>query len=150
MKFSPLTEEQLINAELGVKEGIVNFLVKHASHEISKKSGNKMIKLQLIVTDDNGTQTMIWDYLLDSSPFMLRKLKHFCESCGLDNSYQSGLLKAMDCINKRGKCEVELETVPDGTSSEYKRKYKINDYLKNDHLKSDSNDEWPNLEKHEF
>ena len=94
--------------------------VKTAKEKVSKQ-GNEMIELILTVYGPNGSQVDVFDYLL-STDAMQFKVKHFCESAGLD--YERGELQATDCENKSVKVNLEIKK-----QEGYADKNNVKDYL---------------------
>jgi hypothetical protein len=104
--FTPQSENDLLDF---LASGECNFEVVEATSKTSS-SGNQMIKLKLKVWDMNGDEGFIYDNLiLTSSKFLLRKIKDFCYSCGLENFYDAGKLSALDCNGKSGKAVLGIE-----------------------------------------
>jgi hypothetical protein len=104
--FEPKTEEELTDL---LEEGDGDFEVTAAEAQTSK-NGNPMIKLSLKVWDKKGDQKFVYDYLiLNGSKFSMRKIKHFCESCGMEEFYNSGKFSAKDCVGRSGKCVIGIE-----------------------------------------
>jgi hypothetical protein len=116
--FQPKSEEEVLNL---LKPGTYNFLIKQAENAVSKK-GNSMIKLTVVVYDEQARERYITDYLMEA---MLYKVKHFCDATGLEDKYKQGKFDAMDCINRTGKCKVRIEE-----SDGYAPKNSIQDYIK--------------------
>jgi hypothetical protein len=118
--FQPKSEEEVLNL---LKPSTYDFLIKQAENAVSKK-GNSMIKLTVVVYDEQARERYITDYLMEA---MLYKVKHFCDATGLEEKYQQGKFDAMDCINRTGKCKVRIEE-----SDGYAPKNSIQDYLKSE------------------
>ena len=101
MKVTPHTERELKEGNLLTK-GVYPFQVIKAEDAISK-SGNEMIKLSLRIIRTDGTDRLMFDYLLD---LMKHKIKHFCDVTGLEEKYKSGSVSAKDCEGRTGFCEI--------------------------------------------
>lgn len=126
LSFTPKTEEELVDT---LEIGEANFEVYEAAHKDSKSSGLPMIELKMKVWDKNGTQGIVYDYLmLNDSKFFLRKIRHFCFSAGLEEFYNAGRLHAHDCVGKQGKCTIGIQKDKTG---KYPDKNVVNDYLYN-------------------
>jgi len=99
----------------------------------SKASGNKMIKLQLKVWDSKGREHSIYDYLV-SSPMSIYKIKHFCESIGFENEYNSGQFDPKSCIGKCGSVELVIQKGQQkpNSSERYSDRNTVKDYQKSD------------------
>lgn len=120
LTFQPKTEEELKKTVL-LPKGEYDFEVIGAEEAVSKQ-GNDMIKLTLKVYDTDGTTTTVFDYLLASLEY---KVKHFCDTTGLIAEYQSGALTVDMCLNKCGKCKLDIEKDKTG---KYDDKNVVKDY----------------------
>jgi hypothetical protein len=127
LQFDPKTEEELHDF-LEVGDG--NFEVFKATRKEAQSTGNPMIELVLKVWDKNGENKLIYDNLmLLSNKFALRRIRHFCYSCGLGDFYEAGKLNATDCIGKQGKLKIGFK--PEAHSKDgrlYKAKNVVDDY----------------------
>jgi hypothetical protein len=104
--FEPKTEEELTDL---LEDGDGDFEVITAEAQTSKNQ-NPMIKLSLKVWDKKGDQKFVYDYLiLNGSKFSIRKIKHFCDSCGMEEFYKAGKFSAKDCVGRSGKCVIGIE-----------------------------------------
>lgn len=125
MQFTPKSESELQQSLL-LEAGLYPFQVMHAEDAISK-SGNEMIKLTLKVWNKDGSERVIYDYLLEAMAF---KLRHFCASAGLIGNYEAGNLKAADCIGKLGKVDIIMQSgQPNPMGGYYPDKNSVKDYL---------------------
>jgi hypothetical protein len=128
--FEPKTEDELTDL---LEEGEGNYEVISAEAGTSK-AGNPQIKLSLKAWDKNGEQKFIYDYLvLNGSKFSMRKIKHFCESSGMEEFYKAGKFSAPDCLNRTGKCIIGKQH-DDG----YLPKNTIKDYVAHNNTESAS------------
>jgi hypothetical protein len=121
-QFTPKKDEDFMLAV-----GDANYTVLKATQKESK-SGNPMIELQLQVWDKNGKEGVIYDYLLNI-PSMEHKIKHFCESCGLEDKYNQGCFEDSDCEGKSGKLILFIQKDKHGVHPD---KAAVKDYLKVD------------------
>lgn len=121
MKFQPKTENE-VQSEGRIPKGEYDFEIAEASDEVSKK-GNEMIKLKVLVFDDEGNPRTIFDYLLEEISY---KLRHAAYACGLGGEYESGALQAQDFIGKAGRCKVIIQK---DKSGQYPDKNVIQDYI---------------------
>ena len=121
LSFQPETEEQVLNL---LKDGVYDFSVSEAKDAISKRTGNPMIKLTLVIWDKNGDKRFITDYIMTS---YMRKLKHFCDATGLIDKYNEGSLTATDCLDKTGKLKLVIKNEID---SPYPPQNEVQDYVK--------------------
>ncbi len=117
MKYTPRTEKELDEANL-LPEGNYTATVTEAEDTVSSK-GNEMIALTLTIYEQSGEQRKILDWILEAMPW---KLRHFCEATGLD--YESGEVKAADCMGKS--VTVELKVEP--KTEKYRAKNSVKDY----------------------
>lgn len=104
MRFTPKSEEELQIGSL-VEDGTYAYQVIDAKESISK-AGHDMIEMKLIIWDKEGREHMLFDYLLEAMGY---KLRHFCESHGMLDKYNSGQLSASDCRDKQGKVDVIVQ-----------------------------------------
>ena len=96
MRFQPKSKEEAERGPLlpdGEYEAVV-----HEAEDTESKKGNEMLKLTLDVYGPDGERVRVWDYLLDQFSF---KLYHFCESAGLLDKYNTGVLVDADCVGAR-------------------------------------------------
>lgn len=130
--FTPKTEEELTDL---LEEGEGTYEVMKS--ERGEKDSFVMIILFLKIWDKNGQQAFIKDYMkLDpNSNFCMRKIRHFCYSCGLKDEWDKGRFSASDCENKSGKLMIKTQkekTFRDEKTGEYKTypaKSVVNDYI---------------------
>lgn len=123
LQFPPKSENDLIDL-LEVGEG--DFTVVEAAEKLSKSNGTPMIELKLKVWDSKGQEGIIFDYLmLTDSNFSLRKIRHFCYSCGLEKVYEQGTLSASNCLDRSGKLKIEFQQGKNG----YSDKNVVKDYI---------------------
>ena len=135
--YDPMTEEEVQKARFQLlDEGEYDAVVDAATHEVSSK-GNQMIKLSLSVFDPNGVIVPVYDYLVFTKQ-MMWKVKHFCDSAGLEKEYMDKKFDALiaDRQNVRVKLIVQdgslipadkLNGKPQG--SRYPTKNAVEDYL---------------------
>ncbi len=121
MKFTPMTEAEIVSASL-LEAGEYPFEVLAASEEISK-AGNEMIRVKLAVFGPNGQQAHVYDYLMEKMAF---KLRRFCETTGLLAKYEAGTLGELDCEGKKGTVKIAIESA----NGKYNAKNVVKDYLK--------------------
>jgi len=103
------------------QKGVYSAVVKRATEEVSK-SGNDMIKLILTCYGADNTETDVFDYLV-FTPGMLYKVRHFCESAGIN--FDKGDLTAEECQDQNIQVELKIEK-GEGT---YRDKNVVNDYV---------------------
>ncbi len=121
MRFEPLSDDQIIRMGL-MEKGIYPFEVISAENTISK-SNNEMIKLQLRIWDKEGSERILYDYLLSA---FIKKIKHFSDVTGLQDKYQNGNLEAEDCLGKSGNV---LIGVQEDKTNTYPPKNSVIDYV---------------------
>ncbi len=123
LQFEPKKEDELIDL-LEVGEG--NYEVVEATKKFSRSTSNPMIELKIKVWDQSGQEGILFDYLmLTASNFSLRKIRHFCYSCGIGDLYEKGSLSAIDCFGKQGKLKIDFQKGTNG----YQDKNVVKDYL---------------------
>lgn len=123
LTFIPKKEEELIDL---LAEGDGDFEVISAERTESK-NGNPMIKMSLKVWDKNGEHKFIYDYLmLTDKKYSLRRIRHFCYSCGLGELYECGKINASDCVGKAGKLKIGIQKDKNG---QYCDKNIVTDYI---------------------
>jgi hypothetical protein len=126
--FEPKSENDLIDI---LETGQGDYEILEATKKTSKASSNPMIELKIKVWDAKGQEGIIYDYLmLTNSKFSLRKIRHFCYSCGLGDLYEKGKLSAFDCNGQTGKLKISLQSGTNG----YSDKNVVNDYLINEEI----------------
>ncbi len=121
--FTPKTEQQL---SISFAEGTANYQILSAE-ECTSKADKPMIKFTLKIWDCENQEGSLFDYLvLDESKFAQRKIRHFCYSCGLGQSYEAGVLRAENCLNKSGKLELRIQKDKTG---KYPDRIGVHDYV---------------------
>ncbi len=130
LKFDPKEEADLLDL---LEAGEGDYEVIKAVFGHSKSSGNPMITITLKAWDKSGNQGLITDYLMISEKsFALRKIRHFCFSCGMQESYERGGFNADECKDKSGKLIIGIEKgqPKEGSPSEiYPDKNRVVDYV---------------------
>lgn len=122
MKFTPKSEQEITRESL-FEKGTYSFEVTKSENKVSK-SGNSMIKLQLVIfANESDLSKTVYDYIMPSLAF---KLRHFCKATGLLEKYEKGTLDAEDCEGKTGKCYVGIE---EDESGKYMPKNTVKDYM---------------------
>jgi hypothetical protein len=104
-----------------IPAGTYDAVVKKATDEVSK-SGNDMIKLILTVYTPAGITVDVFDYLVFSDA-VLYKVKHFCESAGID--FAKGELEGGECVEKNVKVKLAIDS-----QEGYPDKNVVKDYVK--------------------
>jgi len=123
--FQPMTEEELQALNM-VDDGVYDFEVIKATQKTSR-SGNQMIELQLMIWDKQGKAHTVFDYLV-SITSMIYKIKHFCDSTGLDAEYKAGNFDVMQCEGRRGKAHIIIQTgQPNPNGGMYQDKNAVKD-----------------------
>ena len=122
LSFNPLSEVDILNL---LPEDEYDFVVKNADNHRSMKTGNQSIKLTLGVYDKAGRENTVFCYL---SPNFMFLLKHFCDSVGLEESYEKGILNPAICVNRSGRCKILIEEPEVGTN--YMPKNVVKDFIK--------------------
>ena len=125
MRFTPKAEEELNTFKL-LPEGMYPFRVIK-SEDMLSNNGNDMIKITLLIFHGEGKTITIYDYLLEKLAY---KLRHFCESVGILEKYQLGILEAHDCESREGYVHIKIEKgkeKPEGGN--YPDKNVVKDYV---------------------
>lgn len=104
MNFQPRTEQEIQDAKLW-KKGEYAFEIVDAAEKQSK-AGHPMIELKLRISDGDGKNRMLTDYLVAERP---EKLRHCCSALGLLAKYESGILADDDFVGGRGKLRLGIE-----------------------------------------
>jgi hypothetical protein len=105
-----------------IPAGTYDAVVTKATDDVSK-NGNDMIKLKLTVyTPMPGITVDVWDYLVFSDA-VLYKVKHFCESAGID--FAKGVLEGGECVEKNVRVKLAIDS-----QEGYPDKNVVKDYVK--------------------
>ena len=104
-RYTPKTEQELAEEGLIPSKTICDVEVAEAVDKPSK-AGNPMITLKLNVFDDTGAMRAIYDYIVPSTNFGERKLRHAADAFGLMEKYEAGTVWAEDFLNQMGKAEI--------------------------------------------
>lgn len=124
MDFIPATEEEIEKERNQPRDaGLYDFTCVEAEEGESKTSGNPQLKLKLKCFDDKGS-FFVYDYLQPGGK-MRFKLKHFCDSVGMADKYESGKLAAFDFLDKSGKVELTIQA---GTAEYPNARNSVRDY----------------------
>lgn len=124
MKFSPLSEKEAAAQSANLwPDGEYDYTVRAAEEKLSG-AGNEMTELQVTVFDSEGTEKLVYDYLV-SSPKSAWKIRHFAASCGLLSKYETGSLEAFEMVGRPGRCVLASRPAKDG----YPAKNVIRDYV---------------------
>ncbi|HMG15916.1 MAG TPA: DUF669 domain-containing protein [Saprospiraceae bacterium] len=127
MKFPPMTEEQIKENDFKLlPDGMYDYTVIHAEEKISK-TGNEYIALKLQIWDEQGRERLVFTNLA-----LIKLLKHFCDTNGLQTQYESGEVIAQECMNHSGKCVIGTEKgkLKEGSTTDYyKDKNIVLDYV---------------------
>ena len=129
--FNAMSEDELTLFPI-LEDGVYDFEVLKSTRKISK-SGNNMCELNLKIWDKTGKTTTIFDYLVFTQvPMNIRKVKHFCDSVGLEDAYKRGSLPE-ELAGLAGKVELSTqdEREKDGGGF-WPRKNVVEDYVMTD------------------
>lgn len=102
------------------QRGTYDAVVKRAVEKVSA-AGNDMIEVILTCYAPDGTETDVFDYLV-FSPGMLYKVRHFCESAGID--FDKGELAAEECVEQNVRVQLKIEK-----QEGYRDKNSVDDYV---------------------
>jgi len=137
--YKPLNEEDVMKARFNLfPEGEYDGVVI-SSEWTTSRSGNAMADISVKVFDDNtGNTQYIRDFLVFTNK-MLWKIKHFCDSAGLEKLYEDGLFNPDCAANNNIRVLVTIkpgDLIPDDKlgnkpkGSCYPDKNTILDYIK--------------------
>lgn len=132
MRFTPKTDREIAEERVW-PEGEYSFEVTQAA-EYTSKAGNDMIKVMMKVFKPDGTLTLLTDYLFESMP---HKLKHFFDTTGMEDLYNSGEIQAdsagiyNDLTGATGMVKLRIQK-----SDDYPDRNQVKDYVKQDISKS--------------
>lgn len=129
--YDPMTEEEIQTFNL-LEEGYYPFETVKSDAKISS-SGNKMIELVHRIFDKNGREHLVYDYLV-AIPSMAFKIKHYCDSTGMEQEYKDKKFNSDLCQNKKGFCYV---TIKEG-DGKYQSKNNVKDYVTADKVITES------------
>ena len=121
LKFTAKTEKEIQEERL-LPEGEYSFQISGAEDYISK-AGNEMIKLTVRVFKPDGNFLLVDDYLSEK---MLFKILHLCQSTGLEDKYNEGVLNPNDLIGKSAMLKLGIQK-----SDGYPDRNSIKDYIVN-------------------
>lgn len=123
MRFDPKTEKEVQNL---LDPGICDFEVADAK-DTSSQARNDMMVLTVIVYQGDQKKT-IKDYLVGQVDSMAFKIRHFADTIGMLDVYESGQLEAENVIGATGKCRIDI----DKKDPAFPPKNVIRDYIKRD------------------
>ncbi len=130
--FTPKSEAEIhaIQNRGLLPDGIYPFIVREVKQEVSK-SNNNMLKVVISVTGQNNDRRNVVDYLLATDEMMF-KLRHFCETVGLEKEYESGSFMPNQFINRGGFAKIGTKkgNAKDDGSGFYPDKNTVKDYVK--------------------
>lgn len=106
------------------KPGTYDFEVKDATDEVSRATGNEMIKLTLHVFNADGDKRTVFDYLVNSEKSQF-KIRHFAEAVGLTHHYEKGELDCYDIVSKTGRLTLAVKPA----KGEYPAGNSVRDYI---------------------
>ena len=126
-RFKVMTDSELNNL---LPEGVYSFEVNKSTRKVSK-SGNDMAELGLVVWDASGKSHYLRDWLVFSDASLsIRKIKHFCDAVGLQESYKKGELPE-DLERLSGKVKIGIEDEqPKADGGFWPKKNVVMDYVK--------------------
>lgn len=135
--FVPKTDSEINDIQNRglLKDGVYPFIVKDIKATFSQKSGNEMLEVRLGIMDEQGHERNLRDYLM-ATETMIFKLKHFCETLGLEEDYAKGNINPFVCVGRSGKVIVATQkgqAKDDGTGY-YPDKNSVRDYVKQEVL----------------
>lgn len=132
--FKPYTEAEIqeLSNPFMLQEGTYDFTVKTIVDDVSKSSGNPMLKVTLGIINKNGQEVLVTDYIMTTGK-MVYKFKHFCNA--INENYDAGKIDLLRCRGKRGACIIIVQKgneKPDGTL--YPDRNAVKDYVKSNNV----------------
>lgn len=134
--YKRITEEQdqLRNV---FPKGEYKFLVENVEEKLCKNGINKMLVVGLLLLNE-GRVLKITDWIMLDMENFEYKLRHFADTCGLLDKYDSDTLEANHFLGREGVAKVSIsEYEKDGETI---KTNKINDYAKQNLSKANDND----------
>ncbi len=97
--YKPLNEEEVMKARFNILPN--NVYDAYVTSAIRTKSGadNVMADIMVKIVDNEGNTHEIRDFLVFTQK-MLWKIKHFCDSAGLQQKYEEGNFQPEDAKDK--------------------------------------------------
>lgn len=125
MKVEPISKEEASNSNFNLlKPGTYPFEVLEAIDYKSERTGNQMIRLNLLIHLPGGGTRRLYDYLVNQMP---HKLRHIAEVCGAVASYEAGNLEPHELEGKSGYVKIGIQK---SKNPEYPDdKNTVNDYV---------------------
>jgi hypothetical protein len=107
MRFSPVSEEEAATVNL-LPRGDYDAVVKACTEKTSKKNGNPMFEVDLVVYGPDGKERKVRDWLvcIDTGQ---AKLQAFCKSAGQWDAYVAGELCAESFIDTSVRVKLGVE-----------------------------------------
>lgn len=130
--FTPLSDVQInsMSTKELLPNGIYPFIVREVIQGYSK-TGNSMLEVKIGVIVGPKEIRVLTDYIVASEKMMF-KLKHFCDTLGLEDKYIAGCIEPKDCINRSGKVKIGVEKgrPRDDGQGVFADRNKVVDYVK--------------------
>jgi hypothetical protein len=124
MRFTPTIDDEIdVKAPKRnlLPAGFYEYEIMNAEEKTSQK-GNLMLAIKLNVFKGD-LNAHIYDHIVQKYD---KKLKLFCLSAGLKESYKAGILTDIECVGRKGMVKIGIETDPKG---EYSDKNKVLYYV---------------------
>lgn len=90
-------------------EGEADFKVQEVIEAVSKKTGEPMLKVVLSVTDANGNNGLVDEYILSSGPWKLKNLCWAVNRPDIYNESSDGKLNSIRLVAERGRCIIKTD-----------------------------------------
>ncbi|MDG2093845.1 MAG: DUF669 domain-containing protein [Phycisphaerales bacterium] len=113
MEFNPTDSGGKSGFDL-LPDGTYDIEVLEAEERTSAK-GNEMIALTIQASHPEGYPVRIWDYLVSVSAAVF-KIEQFCAAAGLEDKFKAGRLLGDDCVGKKLRAKIEIESGRDNYS----------------------------------
>ena len=122
MKFVPKTEKEIEESSL-LTEGEYDFEIISAIEGLSKTSGNLMTTVKLKFYDNGESVASFDDYL--PAEGMDWKLRHFADSIGMLDQYETGEILPEFLPGKNGRCKIKIQPA----KNQWKARNTVADYI---------------------
>lgn len=83
--------------------------IVYAVNTVSQKSGNNMLKLEIKITDINGNEKKVYDYIVYQTN-LYWKLKQVCDAFDINMPSDGEKIDVSNISGKKAKCKTFWET----------------------------------------
>lgn len=136
MRYTPYTEAEIQSMNL-IDEGEYPFevieiiTVDKYGLPMRDKNGNDMVKLKLLLWDNQNRQRTLYTYLSGDGA-LAYKLRHFARSIGMIDHYEQGTFNIEQTIGKSGRAEIVIRKGNlklDGSGEMWPDKNDVKDFI---------------------